>query len=125
MILALHHVQLAMPRGGEPAARQFYGGVLGLPEVAKPAALAGRGGCWFESGELRLHLGVETPFVPARKAHPGLQVADLSELCARLDRHGIAVTPDAALPGLRRVHVADPFGNRLELLELLAPGPSG
>ncbi len=66
-----------MPEGAEALARGFYGGVLGLDEVAKPAALAGRGGVWFESGGLRLHLGVERPFAPAKKAHPALQVADL------------------------------------------------
>lgn len=116
MLVALHHVQLAMPEGGEDLARAFYAGLLGLPAVAKPAALAGRGGVWFERGALRLHLGVETPFAPARKAHPAFQVDDPGRLRQRLEAAGIACRDDVALPGLERFHAADPFGNRLEFL---------
>ena len=112
---SLHHVQLAMPPGGEGAARAFYGGALGLPEAPKPAALAGRGGIWFEAGTLRLHLGVEPGFAPARKAHPALAVRDLAAARARLAAH--APSEVEALPGLRRFHVADPFGNRIEIVE--------
>lgn len=117
MFFALHHVQLAMPKGGEAEALAFYQGVLGLTPVEKPAPLQARGGVWFESGALRLHLGIETPFVPAKKAHPALETADLSAVIAVLQRHQIAFQPDADLPGIRRLYVADPFGNRLELLE--------
>jgi catechol 2,3-dioxygenase-like lactoylglutathione lyase family enzyme len=114
---ALHHVQLAMPAGGEDAARAFYRDFLGVPEVPKPPALATRGGCWFESATVRIHLGVETDFRPAHKAHPGLLVRDLSGLAARLRSAGVTVVDDAELPGFDRVYVTDPFGNRLELLE--------
>ena len=117
MILELHHIQLAMPEGGEDAARRFYGGVLGLTEVAKPEALAGRGGVWFEGRSLRLHLGVETPFVPAHKAHPAFRVADPAALRFHFDAVGIEARPDIDLPGLRRLYVSDPFGNRIELCE--------
>ncbi|MGR3499848.1 MAG: VOC family protein [Limimaricola soesokkakensis] len=117
MILDLHHIQLAMPEGGEDAARGFYGGVLGLAEVAKPEMLAGRGGVWFEGRSLRLHLGVETPFAPARKAHPAFRVADLAAMRYHLDAHDIAVRTDTELPGLRRFYVSDPFGNRIEICE--------
>lgn len=116
-LLALHHVQLAMPPGGEAAARAFYGGLLGLPEVAKPASLAGRGGVWFERGGLRLHLGVEQAFVPARKAHPAFLVTGLDALRRHLEAAGREVTAAEPLPGLVRFYVADPFGNRVELLE--------
>jgi catechol 2,3-dioxygenase-like lactoylglutathione lyase family enzyme len=112
----LDHVQLAMPEGGEPAARAFYGGLLGLAEVAKPPRLAARGGVWFEAGPVRVHLGVEAGFRPARKAHPAFRVADLEALRRRLTTGGIAVQDDDAIPGERRFHVADPFGNRLEFL---------
>lgn len=118
MLLALHHVQLAMPKGQEAAARAFYSGVLGLTEVAKPPALQARGGAWFESALLRVHLGVETPFAPARKAHPAFQVASLAATMAALDAAGIAWRRDIDLPGLNRIYVDDPFGNRIELLEL-------
>lgn len=117
MILDLHHVQLAMPKGGEAEARGFYGEVLGLAEVPKPEALAGRGGVWFETGAFRLHLGVEAPFAPARKAHPALRVADLDAAQAHLDAHGVEARPDIDLPGLRRLYVSDPFGNRIEICE--------
>jgi len=108
-------VQVAAPAGCEAEARAFYGGLLGLEELPKPEALAARGGCWFQAGGQELHVGVEEPFAPARKAHPGLVVDGLAELASRLGAAGIAVTWDEAIPGLERFHVADPFGNRLEL----------
>lgn len=116
-IIGLDHVQLAMPAGAEEMARAFYGGLLGLREVPKPANLAKRGGVWFEGGALRLHLGVEADFRPARKAHPALLVRDLPALVTHLENSGISLVRDEPLPGYDRVHIADPFGNRLELLE--------
>lgn len=106
-----------MPAGGETAARRFYSGLLGIPEVPKPAELAKRGGAWFEIGHVRIHLGVEQGFQPARKAHPGLLVHNLEALCASLSAAGHDVTEAEALTGYRHVYVNDPFGNRLELLQ--------
>jgi len=113
----IDHVQLAMPEGGEDEARAFYGGLLGVPEQPKPAHLAARGGCWFESPHLKLHLGVEAEFRPARKAHPALLVEDLPELLDALRTAGVEVVDDEPLEGYQRAYVSDPFGNRLELLE--------
>jgi len=113
----IDHVQLAMPQGGEPAARAFYQDRLGIPEVNKPPHLAARGGCWFERGALKVHLGVETGFRPARKAHPAFIVRDLAALAAQLAAHGHPVNTDDPLEGYRRGYVDDPFGNRIELLE--------
>ena len=118
-IAAIEHVQLAMPAGGEAAARNFYEGVLGIPEKPKPPHLAKRGGAWFENGALKIHLGVEPDFRPARKAHPALLVVDLEGLIARLKRHGIKIMEDEPLEGFSRVYIADPFGNRIELMEPL------
>jgi catechol 2,3-dioxygenase-like lactoylglutathione lyase family enzyme len=118
MLIGLHHIQLAMPEGREDDARRFYGDILGLSEVAKPAALQGRGGVWFGSASLRLHLGVESDFRPARKAHPAFEVAELGAAKARLDQFGLPWTADADLPGITRIFVADPFGNRIELLQI-------
>jgi catechol 2,3-dioxygenase-like lactoylglutathione lyase family enzyme len=115
----LDHVQLAMPAGGEQAARAFYGGVLGIGEVAKPPSLAARGGCWFECGTLKVHLGVDPDFRPARKAHPAFIVRDLATLVAALEREGHGVDADQPLAGYARVYVDDPFGNRIELMEPL------
>ena len=115
----LDHVQLAMPCGQEAAARAFYAGLLGIPEVAKPAHLAARGGCWFERGALKLHLGVEADFRPAKKAHPALIVSDLPGLVRRLEAAGHATNADEPLSGYDRCYVEDPFGNRIELLEPL------
>jgi catechol 2,3-dioxygenase-like lactoylglutathione lyase family enzyme len=116
-IRAIDHVQLAMPAGGEDEARGFYEGVLGLPEVPKPPHLAARGGCWFEAPGVKVHLGVEADFRPARKAHPALLVADLPALVAELRAAGARVVDDEPLEGYDRVYVDDPFGNRIELLE--------
>jgi catechol 2,3-dioxygenase-like lactoylglutathione lyase family enzyme len=113
-VTGIDHVQVAGPAGCEGAARAFYGGLLGLEEVEKPAALVARGGCWFRAGAQELHVGVEEPFAPARKAHPGLLVDDLGALRARLEAEGIAVQQADDLPGSERFHAADPFGNRLE-----------
>ena len=118
----LHHVQLAMPAGGEGRAREFYQGILAIPEVPKPAPLAGRGGCWFEGDEVRIHLGVENEFRPARKAHPALIVRDLQALAARLRAAGHECRAGEKLEGYERLFVDDPFGNRIELLEVLAHG---
>jgi catechol 2,3-dioxygenase-like lactoylglutathione lyase family enzyme len=114
-ITGIDHVQVAAPPGCEEATRAFYGVLLGLDELAKPAALAARGGCWFRVGGQELHVGVEEPFVPARKAHPGLVADDLDALAERLREAGHGVAFDDAIPGAERFYVADPFGNRLEI----------
>ena len=116
-VFGLDHVQLAMPRGEEDRARTFYRDVLGLAEVPKPANLAARGGVWFAGGNLQLHLGVEDDFRPARKAHPALLVEGLEELAAVCEAGGYEITYDEQLPGYYRAYVADPFGNRIELME--------
>jgi catechol 2,3-dioxygenase-like lactoylglutathione lyase family enzyme len=116
-VTGLDHIQLAMPAGGENDARAFYGGVLGLAEMPKPEHLAKRGGAWFESAHVKVHLGVETDFRPARKAHPGLLIQGLAALLDRLRAEGYPVTQDEPLPGYQRAYVDDPFGNRLELME--------
>lgn len=116
-VLALDHVQLAMPPGREADARAFYQDALGIPEAKKPANLAKRGGCWFEKGALKVHLGVEAEFRPARKAHPALLVEDLAALSAALGKAGFPVRSEEPLEGYTRVYVDDPFGNRIELME--------
>jgi len=121
-IVGVDHVQLAMPAGGEDAARRFYCEVLGLEEVPKPAALTGRGGAWFQRGGVRLHLGVEADFRPARKAHPALRVEGLTALIVRCVDAGYPVERAVPLPGVERVHVADPFGNRIEFIEVRDAG---
>jgi catechol 2,3-dioxygenase-like lactoylglutathione lyase family enzyme len=116
-IKALDHVQLAMPPGREDAARAFYRDLLGIPERQKPPNLAKRGGCWFEHGAVKVHLGVEVSFRPAQKAHPAFIVEDLPDIVAALERGGYRVWNDEPLEGYHRIYVDDPFGNRIELLE--------
>ncbi|MER6130848.1 VOC family protein [Streptomyces sp. NPDC001815] len=127
MLAAVDHVQLAAPPGSEGALRTYYADALGMTEVPKPPVLAARGGCWFEAGEVRLHLGIERDFRPAKKAHPGLRVTGIEAYAARLTACGAAVTWDGGLPGHRRFYSEDPVGNRLEFLEpvLRACGPGG
>lgn len=114
---AIDHVQLAMPAGLEDAARAFYGALLGMRELPKPEELAQRGGCWFESGNVQVHLGVELNFRAAKKAHPALRCADYAGLTARLREAGAEVVEDASIPGVVRCHIFDPFGNRIELVK--------
>ena len=116
-ITAIDHILLAMPAGREAEARAFYDGLLGIPEMPKPANLAKRGGCWFERGSLRVHLGIEADFRPARKAHPAFIVDDLASLSAALVKAGHRVSTDEPLDGYMRIFVDDPFGNRIELME--------
>jgi len=116
----IDHVQLAMPIGGEDQARAFYQDILGLPERAKPGTLAARGGCWFEDGSLKVHLGVDPDFRPARKAHPAFLVDDLAGLIARLAAGGRPIVEDIPIEGHTRVFTQDPFGNRIELIELVS-----
>jgi catechol 2,3-dioxygenase-like lactoylglutathione lyase family enzyme len=113
----IDHVQLAMPAGREDAARGFYSGLLGIPEIEKPPDLARRGGVWFENGRVKVHLGIDPDFRPARKAHPALLVRDLEALVRRLREAGIEVVEAEPRPGFDHVYVADPFGNRIELME--------
>ena len=117
MIVGIDHVQLAMPAGGEDKAREFYAGFLGLPEVPKPPELAKRGGAWFERGAVRIHLGVDPEFRPARKAHPGLLVYDLAHVLAAARSRGYAVDADDVTTGPPPAYVSAPFGNRLELIQ--------
>lgn len=117
----LHHVQLAIPTGGEDRARSFWGGVLGMTELVKPPVLAARGGCWFRSGGLEVHLGVQEPFTPATKAHPGILVESLGDVMESLAQAGHDPRRDEAFPGFDRCYVDDPFGNRIEFLHRVGP----
>lgn len=114
----LDHVQIAAPPGCEPAARRFFGELVGLEELEKPEPLRARGGAWFRLGERQLHIGVEPEFEPTRKAHVALRVApaELDDLAARLAAAGAPVTWDDDLPGERRFYSEDPWGNRIEFL---------
>jgi catechol 2,3-dioxygenase-like lactoylglutathione lyase family enzyme len=117
MMTALDHVLLAIPPGAEDRCRPFYVDMLGMRELAKPDRLVGRGGVWLQSGPVVIHLGVEADFRPARKAHPAIRVRELDAMAERLERGGFAPTWDEEIPGVRRFHVLDPVGNRLEFIE--------
>jgi len=119
LLKRIEHIQLAMPEGGEDAARHFYSTVLGLAEVAKPANLAKRGGCWFEGvgAGVKVHLGVEVDFSPALKAHPAFVVEGLDDCRALLAKAGFHCHDDEPIVGFDRTYVSDPFGNRIELMQ--------
>jgi catechol 2,3-dioxygenase-like lactoylglutathione lyase family enzyme len=120
-LLGFDHVQLAMPPGGEAAARAFYGGVLGLTEVPKPEPMRARGGLWFEAGPVAIHLGIEDGMRASAKAHPAVIVDELAPYLARIAAAGHAWREATELAGVQRGHVTDPFGNRIELIEVVAP----
>jgi catechol 2,3-dioxygenase-like lactoylglutathione lyase family enzyme len=114
----IDHVQLAMPAGEEAKARVFYAGVLGMNEIPKPPILAKRGGAWFQTGSVQLHLGVEEDFRPAKKAHVALTVSGAAELRRRLAIAGYPVREDAAIDGVKRFFTDDAFGNRIEFIDV-------
>jgi len=116
-ILSIDHVQIAIPAASEDRARAFYSGILGFAEVAKPPQMAERKSIWLVTGLVNLHLGIEPDFTPAKRAHPAFVVEGLDKILAACDRAGISSKPDTSFSGFRRVHVFDPFGNRLELME--------
>lgn len=119
-IYQIDHVQIAMPVGGESQARAFYGDVLGIPETPKPNHLATRGGAWFESDQLKVHLGVDKNFVPATKAHIAFLTEDIGCIRRMCSEAGYDVIEDQPLEGYERIYVSDPFGNRLEFMEPLS-----
>jgi catechol 2,3-dioxygenase-like lactoylglutathione lyase family enzyme len=122
-IVGIDHVQLLMPTGGESAARQFYGELLGLREVVKPDELAQRPGCWFVGiGGTAVHLAVDQRFIPAHKAHPGFIVADLAAAKEALVAGGARVVHDHAGLPVKRCYTEDPFGNRIELIDAIDAG---
>lgn len=118
-VIGLDHLQLAIPEGGEDAARGFFAGLLGMTEVPKPGNLS-RAGCWFTGGAVALHIGVDPAFRPATKAHPALLVDDLAGLRRRLEEAGCAIRDDEPVEGHARFFTEDPFGNRIELMERAA-----
>ena len=120
-ILGLNHVQIAIPVGGEERARQFYTNILGFIEIEKPAPMAGRNSIWFAAGPVNLHLGIEADFHAATRAHPAFVVEGLDEIVASCECAGVPAKPDTSFNGFRRIHVFDPFGNRLELMEPANP----
>lgn len=117
LVVGLHHVRLAMPPGGEQAAREFYTGLLEMHDVT-PSGVEGRGSCWFRSAGLEILVGVESPFTPAAEAHPGILSGDLDRIANRLEEAGFDAVWDPDFPGYRRLKTSDPFGNRLEFLQL-------
>ena len=119
-VTGIDHVQVAMPSGAEAQARAFYGGVLGLTEVPKPAHLAVGRGLWFQTGASQVHLGGETPFIAARKAHPALTVGDFDGYVAHLTQQGVEVRPELVVAGRQRASISDVFGNKIELIEDVA-----
>ena len=116
-ITDINHLQIAAPKGCEPEARRFFGDLLGLEEIEKPAPLQLRGGCWFKIGSRQLHIGIEKPFQPAIKAHPAFSVSDIDSIFHLLERQGIRCVWDDALMGIRRFYANDPWGNRLEFTQ--------
>ncbi|HWO77359.1 MAG TPA: VOC family protein [Bacillus sp. (in: firmicutes)] len=114
---SIDHVQLAAPKGCEEQARQFYNGILGFMEKEKPEELKKNGGVWFQTGTIEIHIGVEDPFLPAKKAHPAFVISDLALFIKHLDKHELEYMKDDRLPGANRIYMYDPFGNRIEVLE--------
>lgn len=116
-VIGIDHVQIAIPAGGEDQARAFFAGLLGMTEVPKPANLS-PSGCWFTGGAVSLHIGVDPDFRPAARAHPALLVDDLEHLRQRLSAAGCVIRDDKPVAGYLRFFTEDPFGNRIELMQI-------
>ncbi len=114
--MRLDHIQLAMPAGEEDQARAFFSDLLGMTEEEKPYPLSERGGVWFRSGDVILHIGVEQTFAPQKKAHPAFLIEDLDALASRLKSAGFDILWDDSLPDRKRFYSQDPFGNRIEFM---------
>jgi catechol 2,3-dioxygenase-like lactoylglutathione lyase family enzyme len=119
-VARIDQIQIAAPEGCEAAAREFYGSLLGMTELEKPPALRARGGCWFACGSQQVHIGVERSFQPARKAHPAFAVLHLDQLRETLSARGVPVVDNDNLPGTRPFYAEDPWGNRIEFVEVAA-----
>lgn len=119
---SIDHVQLAAPKGSETKAKKFFNEILGFQEVEKPEALKKKGGVWFEFGNYQIHIGIEEPFAPAKKAHPAFQIENLEALKTHLAENEVSFTVDTDLPGANRIYIHDPFGNRIEILEWINGG---
>jgi catechol 2,3-dioxygenase-like lactoylglutathione lyase family enzyme len=119
-IVGLHHAQITIPRGDEELGRQFYCGLLGMPEIEKPDSLKGRGGFWLQVGDRQVHVGTEDGVERKKtKAHLAYQVTDLEVWRARLQARGIEILEGVPIPGYARFEIRDPFGNRLEFIQAL------
>ncbi|MFS0821877.1 glyoxalase [Bacillus sp. 1P02SD] len=116
-IKAIDHVQLAAPKGSEDEVRHFYATMLGCHEIEKPETLRKSGGVWFAYGSVQIHIGIDDPFVPAKKAHPAFEIQKLEALKQHLQQNNVNTIDDNNLPGANRFYAHDPFGNRLEFLE--------
>jgi len=114
---SIDHVQLAAPKGSEATAKHFFGEILGFQEIEKPEMLKKRGGVWFQFSNYQIHIGIEEPFEPAKKAHPAFQVENLEALKIHLNKNEVSYIVDTDLPGANRIYLHDPFGNRIEILE--------
>ncbi|QUW20559.1 VOC family protein [Sporosarcina sp. Marseille-Q4063] len=117
-LTGIDHIQIAAPKGSEDEARAFYGEILGMEEILKPENLQGRGGCWFKVGAVEVHIGIQPDFMPAKKAHPGFTVNALEQLRERLQEAGYPISEEPPIEGRSRFFTHDPFGNRIEFLEL-------
>ena len=119
MIKRVHHVQITIPKGAEDKAREFYCGILGLIEVPKPESLTGRGGLWMELGDTQVHVGVEDRVDSgSSKAHVAYLVDDLEHWRTKLIEHDVEIIDGIPIPSYDRFEFRDPFGNRVELLQV-------
>ncbi|KOO50989.1 VOC family protein [Viridibacillus arvi] len=116
---SIAHIQLAAPKGSEDEAKRFFGDILGFREIEKPELLRKRGGVWFEFANYQIHIGIEEPFTPAKKAHPAFEIENIEDLKSHLSKNDIKFIIDEDLPGANRIYINDPFGNRIEILEWL------
>lgn len=117
-ITRLHHAQITVPPSAETDARTFYCGVLGLPEMPKPASLQHRGGFWVTIGDQEIHIGVESGIVRSKtKVHLAYQVDDLAAWRSKLTHAGLTILESIPFDGFDRFECRDPFGNRMEFIQ--------
>ena len=116
----LNHVTIAVPAGEHEKVRAFYGGILGLEEIERPAALnAVYDLMWFRLLDILLHLDFSPPWIqPCENRHVALEIEDLGALRSYLESKGATIREAVVMPDRDRFYLLDPFGNYFELMEM-------
>jgi catechol 2,3-dioxygenase-like lactoylglutathione lyase family enzyme len=112
------HIHICVPPELLQEAKLFYTQIMGLKLIERPDHLFSGAGYWFDIGDMQLHIGVE-PALPQSIRHTAFEVADIAEAREHLTKNNVPITEEPKIPGRTRFAFIDPFGNRMELLQMI------